>query len=92
MGPMDIYLSSHVNCESTGTQLKSYALARTIATISGAGFKPVSFRYVKYFHAETMEELSEEQAKDADCYNGLLCITVFFHFPWRALRWSLAPC
>ena len=63
MGPMDIYLGFHVNCEWAYAQLKSYALARTIAIISEAGFKPVSFRCVKYFHAETMEGLSEEQAR-----------------------------
>ncbi len=63
MGSRNIDLGFHVNCEWTDAQLKSSALARTIATISEAGFKPVSFRYVKYFHAETMEELSEEQAR-----------------------------
>jgi hypothetical protein len=63
MGSRDIDLGFHIEPAWADSELRDSTFARTIARIEGVGFKPLSFRFVKHFHTETREELSEEQAK-----------------------------
>ncbi|MDA4123679.1 MAG: hypothetical protein OK456_10920 [Thaumarchaeota archaeon] len=62
MGSRDIDLGFHIDPSWTDSELRSSIFAQTIKRIGDVGFKPISFRYVKQFHTETREELSEEQA------------------------------
>lgn len=63
MGSKDIDLGFHVETTWTDSQLMDSTFAKAIARIEEVGFAPLSFRFVKHFHTETRQELTEEQAR-----------------------------
>lgn len=63
MGSRDIDLGFHVSKDWSDSELRNSPLAGAIDGLSNAGFVPISFRLVKYFHTETRKELTEEEAR-----------------------------
>jgi hypothetical protein len=66
VGSRDIDLGFHIDTAWTKSDLKNSVFANTITRLTEIGFKPISFRFVKYFHTETRKELSEEKAKNVN--------------------------
>ncbi len=66
VGSRDIDLGFHIDPGWADDDLNNSIFARAIKKIGDAGFKQISFRFVKHFHTETRKELSEEQAKKAN--------------------------
>lgn len=63
IGSRDIDLGFHVDRRWSESQLRDSLFAKTIRHLEDAGFRPLNFRLVKYFHTETRRELDWEQAK-----------------------------
>lgn len=63
VGSRDVDLGFHVDPAWTDAELRGSLLARAVRRIAGAGFEPVSFRFVKPFHTETRKELSAQEAR-----------------------------
>ncbi len=66
IGSKDIDLGFHIDKNWSDAELKNSVFARAIMALKEIGFRPLSFRLVKYFHTETRKELDEEQVRTLD--------------------------
>jgi hypothetical protein len=69
LGSRDIDLGFHVNRDWTLAELKDSDVAIALDALNSMGFQPLSFRFVKHFQVETMEELKPENAKKTPSYD-----------------------
>ncbi len=63
IGSKDIDLGFHIDKSWSDSELKSSTFASTINALREIGFRPLSFRLVKYFHTETRKELDEKEIR-----------------------------
>jgi hypothetical protein len=61
IGSRDIDLGFHFERGWTENQVRESTLARSLKNLENLGFKPMGFRYLKEFHTETLEELTDRE-------------------------------
>lgn len=66
IGSKDIDLGFHISKAWSDSELENSAFAKTTSALAQIGFSPLSFRLVKYFHAETRKELNGEEIRTLD--------------------------
>ena len=69
LGSRDIDLGFHIKKDWSLVELKGSDLAFAIDTLNEMGFEPLSFRFMKHFHTETLQELNEDNVKKTPAYN-----------------------
>lgn len=63
IGSKDIDLGFHIDKNWSDAELEESLFASSIKALQERGFRPLSFRLVKYFHTETRKELDEEEIR-----------------------------
>lgn len=68
LGSRDIDLGFHIEKNWSRSQLEHCGFAFAIKTLEEMGFESLGFRFVKYFHTDTRQELKGENAARTPSY------------------------